>query len=91
MKRMRGMTRRHLDVTLQIEIAFSSSIQANTIMKALIPDNVAFPKGLSMKMFQKRSRLEIDLTSRNVPIATLIGTVDELLEHISVAKKVMSS
>jgi len=60
-------------------------------MKALIPDNVAFPKGLSMKMFQKRSRLEIDLTSRNVPIATLIGTVDELLEHISVAKKVMSS
>jgi len=91
MKRMRGMTRRHLDVTLQIEIAFSSSIQANTIMKALIPVNVAFPKGLSMKMFQKRSRLEIDLTSRNVPIATLIGTVDELLEHISVAKKVMSS
>jgi hypothetical protein len=91
MKQMTGMTRHHLNVTLQIEIAFSSSAQANTIMKALIPDNVAFPKGLSMKMFQKRSRLEIDLTSRNVPIATVIGTVDELLEHISVAKKVMSS
>lgn len=91
MKQMAGMTRHHLNVTLRIEIAFSNGAQANTIMKALIPDNVAFPKGLSMKMFRRRSKLEIGLTSRNVPIATVISTVDELLEHISVAKKVMSS
>ena len=38
-------------------------------MKALIPDNINFPKGLSMKIFSH--------------------TIDEVLEHISIAKKVI--
>jgi hypothetical protein len=85
------MTRHHLSVMVQIEIAFSNVAQAKTVMNALIPDNVDFPKGLSMKMFPKGSTIEIDLMSKNVPIATVIGTLDELLEHLSLAKKVMQS
>lgn len=76
---------------VQIEIAFSNGAQAKTVMNALIPDNVDFPKGLSMNIYPKGSMIEIYLMSKNVPITTVIGTLDELLEHISVAKKVMPS
>jgi hypothetical protein len=81
----------HPDVAVYLEIAFSSSAEAKATVKALIPDNVNFPKGLSMKMFSRGSRLVIDLTGKNVPPATMLSTIDELLEHISLAKKVMAN
>jgi hypothetical protein len=81
----------HLDVAVLVEIAFSSSAEAKAAMKALIPDNVNFPKGLSMKMFSRGSTLAIDLTGKNVPTATMLSTLDELLEHISLAKKVIAN
>jgi hypothetical protein len=59
-------------------------------VKALIPDNVNFPKGLSMKMFSRGSMLAIELTGKNVPTQMIVSTLDELLDHISVAKKVMA-
>jgi len=80
----------HLDVAVRLEIAFSTSAEAKAAVKALIPDNVNFPKGLSMKMFSRGSTLAIDLTGKNVPTVTMLSTLDELLEHISVAKKVMA-
>jgi hypothetical protein len=80
----------NLDVEVHLEIAFSSNAEAKTAVKALIPDNVNFPKGLSIKMFSRGSMLVIDLTGKNVSTATMLSTLDELLEHISVAKKVMA-
>jgi hypothetical protein len=81
---------RHLDVAVAVEISFSSSAQAKATVKALIPDNVNFPKGLSMKMFSRDSKLAIEMTGKNIPAATILSTLDELLEHISLAKKVMA-
>jgi hypothetical protein len=43
-----------------------------------------------MKMFSRGSRLAIELTGKNIPTATILSTLDEILEHISVAKKVMA-
>ena len=80
----------NLDIAVGVEIPFSSSAEAKAAMKALIPDNVNFPKGLSMKMFSRGSRLEIQLTGKNIPTATILSTLDEILEHISIAKKVMA-
>jgi hypothetical protein len=80
----------HLDIEVHLEIAFSTSQEARASLKALIADNVNFPKGLSMKMFSRGSTLVIDLTGKNVPTVTILSTVDELLEHISIAKKVMT-
>jgi hypothetical protein len=59
-------------------------------VKALIPDNVKFPKGLWMKMFSTGATLAIDLTAKNIPASTVLGSLDEVLEHISVSKKVMA-
>ena len=57
-------------------------------MKALIPDNVNFPKGLSMKIFSQDNVLVLDALSKT-GIYTLLNTIDEVLEHISIAKKVI--
>jgi hypothetical protein len=73
-----------------VDIPFSSSAQARAAVKALIPDNVSFPRGLSMKMFSKGTTLAIELIGKNVPAATILSTLDEVLEHISVSKKVMA-
>jgi hypothetical protein len=63
----------------------------NAIMKALIPDNVKFPKGLSMQMFPKdNNTLSLEF-SCTVGIETLLNTIDEVLDHISVAKRVITN
>jgi hypothetical protein len=82
--------RRQLDTLISVDIPFPSSAEAKAAVKALIPDNVNFPKGLSMKMFSKGSTLAIELTGKNVPAATVLNTLDEVLEHISMSKKVMA-
>ena len=87
---IRNLPGRHLDIALWVEIPFSSSAEAKAAVKALIPDNINFPKGLSMKMFSRGSTLAIELTGKNIPTATLLNTLDEILEHISIAKKVMA-
>jgi hypothetical protein len=43
-----------------------------------------------MKMFSRGSILAIELTGKKIPAATILSTLDEILEHISVAKKVMA-
>lgn len=79
-----------LKVEVEVEIPFSSSAEANAAMNALIPDNINFPKGLSLKMFSRGSKLAIELTSKNIATATVLSTLDEILEHVSIAKKVMA-
>ncbi len=84
------LPRYNLDIDIGAEIPFSSTAEANATVKALIPDNINFPKGLSMKLFRKGSTIAIELTGRNVPTTTLLSTLDEVLEHVSIAKKVMA-
>jgi hypothetical protein len=87
---IRKLLGRQLNIAVEVEIPFSSSAEAEAAVKALIPDNINFPKGLSMKMFSRGSRLAIELTGKNIPTATILSTLDEILAHISVAKKVMA-
>ena len=80
---------RNLDIQVGTEIPFSNMAEAKATVKALIPDNINFPKGLSLKVFSRGSTVAIELTGKNIPAATLLSTLEEILEHISVAKKVM--
>ena len=80
----------HLNIEVRLEIRFSTSAEAKVAVKALIPDNVNFPKGLSMKMFSRGSMLTIELKGKSVPNQMILSTLDELLDHISVANKVMA-
>ena len=78
-----------LKIITTIEIKFQKKSEMNAIMKALIADNVNFPKGLSMGLFSKGNTLFFEFFC-NVKTETLINTIDEVLNHISVAKKVIT-
>jgi hypothetical protein len=78
-------------VTSVVEIKFSKKAEMNAIMKALIPDNINFPKGLSMQMFSKDNNILLLEFFCNVGIETLLNTVDEVLDHVSIAKKVITN
>jgi hypothetical protein len=73
---------------MHVEIRLSQESELNAIMKALIPDNINFPKGLSMEIFSQDNVLVLDALSKT-GIYTLLNTIDEVLEHISIAKKVI--
>jgi hypothetical protein len=84
------LTRESLDVTAIIDISLSKKTERYAIMKALKPDNINFPKGLSMKVFSKdNNTLSIKFLC-STGIETLINTTDEVLDHISLAKNVIS-
>ncbi len=73
---------------MHVEIRLSRESELDAIMNALIPDNINFPKGLSMKIFSQDNVLVLDASSKT-GIYTLLNTIDEVLEHISIAKKVI--
>lgn len=79
-----------LEIIIIIEIRFSKKSEMHAIMKALIPDNVNFPKGLSMEMFSNNSNTLFLKFSCNFKFETLINTIDEVLNFISLAKKVIT-
>jgi hypothetical protein len=75
-----------LDVTLRLDLKDPG--KAESVMKALIPDNVNFPKGLSMNMHVEGSTLVLSFRNAG-KFDSLIATIDEVLEHILVMYKVL--
>jgi uncharacterized protein YpiB (UPF0302 family) len=78
-----------LEITLIIELTFSKQSETEAILKALAPDNINFPKDLSMEMSSKDNTTIFIKFSSSTEIETLINTVDEVLQDISLAKKVI--
>lgn len=78
-----------LEITLIIELKFSKQSETEAILKALIPDNINFPEGLSMDLSSKDNTTIYIKFSSSTEIGTLINTVDEVLQDISLAKKVI--
>ena len=79
-----------MSLTCQVEIVLNniSKKKAETVKKALEPDNVNFPKGLSLYVENIDNKLIFNFESKE-NMKQLIGTVDEVLEHIQVALKVI--
>jgi hypothetical protein len=76
-----------VDVTASV--AFSTSAQARAAVKALIPDNVNMPEGLTIRIFSRGRAVFVKLAAKGVPAGTIANTMDEVLAHISVARKAM--
>lgn len=74
-----------LDLNLKLGIK-----ESETILKALIPDNVNIPEDLKIVMNNKRDSLIIKIKS-NDNIETVTNTIDEILNHISLAKMVIKN
>lgn len=79
-----------MSLTCQVQVILSnlSKEKAETVKKALEPDNVDFPEGLSLYVENIDNKLVFNFESKE-GMKKLIGTIDEVLEHVQVALKVI--
>lgn len=79
-----------MSLTCQVQLVLNniSKEKAETIKKALEPDNVDFPEGLSLYVENVDNKLVFNFESRK-NMKQLIGTIDEVMDHIQLALKVI--
>ncbi len=79
-----------MSLTCQVQVVLNniSKEKAETVKKALEPDNVDFPEGLSLYVENVDNKLVFNFESKN-NMKQLIATIDEVLEHIQIALKVI--
>jgi len=79
-----------MSLTCQVQVILNnlSKEKGETVKKALEPDNVNFPEGLSLYVENTDNKLVFNFESKD-GIKKLIGTIDEVLEHVQVALKVI--
>ena len=79
-----------MSLTCQVQLSLNniSKEKAKTVKKALEPDNVDFPEGLSLYVENIDNKLVFNFESKK-NMKHLIGTVDEIMEHIQVVLKVI--
>ena len=79
-----------MSLTCQVQVILNnlSKEKAETVKKALEPDNVNFPEGLSLYVENIDNKLVFNFESKD-NMKKLIGTIDEVLEHVQLALKVI--
>ncbi len=79
-----------MSLTCQVKVILNniSKEKAETVKKALEPDNVNFPEGLSLYVENIDNKLVFNFESKN-NMKQLIATIDEVLEHVQIALKVI--
>ena len=77
------------DVFISVRVDLQSGKRSHATLNALIPDNHTFPKGLSLKISCRGQIMSVRVSGKSVKIETVVSTLDEILEHISVCQKVM--
>ena len=79
-----------MSLTCQVQVILNniSKAKAETVKKALEPDNVNFPEGLSLYVENIDNKLVFNFESKE-SMKKLISTIDEVLEHVQVALKVI--
>jgi len=79
-----------MSLTCQVQVVLNniSKEKAEAVKKALEPDNVNFPEGLSLYVENIDNKLVFNFESKD-NMKQLIGTIDEVLEHVQVALKVI--
>lgn len=79
------------ELSVLIQIRFSEKNEMYAVLRSLIPDNINFPTGLSIEISPGEKEKVLLLRIRcNIGFKTLLNTLDELLEHVSIAQKVIS-
>ncbi len=73
---------------VQVTLENISDKKAEAVSKALEPDNVNFPENLTLELEKFDNKLVFNFQSQG-DMKKLIATVDEVLEHIQVALKVI--
>lgn len=86
----------NLNIDTTIEIKCQDQKESKVIHDSLLPDNTNFPKNLEldMKVIESLILLRLNFTSdieKENSIGTLLNTVDEIMEHVGIIKKVIKN
>jgi len=73
---------------VRINLNEISGKKSSSIKKALEPDNINFPSGLSLDIEQKGNCLILNFQNEG-DMKKLISTIDEVLEHTNIALEVI--
>ena len=70
----------------EIRLSYQNEREAEAVAKAVSPDNVEVPPGLTIKTVRERTEVftKVECQTR---LQTLIATLDDLLSCVSVAEK----
>ena len=77
-----------LKCNVQVTLNNISKKNAVAIKNALEPDNVNFPKGLSLEIENIDNKLVFNFQSRG-DTKKMVATIDEVLEHVKLASEVI--
>lgn len=77
-----------LKCQVQVSLNNISKEKADAIKKALEPDNVNFPKNLTLKIENIDNKLVFNFQGQD-NMKTLIATIDEVLEHVQLSLNVI--
>lgn len=70
----------------EIKLSYQNKREAEAVAKAVSPDNVKVPSGLSIKTTKKSSRVFTNVKCET-KLQTFIATIDDLLCCVSIAEK----
>lgn len=70
----------------EFSLVYGTEVEAEAVVKAVSPDNVKVPSGLSVETRRSNSRLLASVSCEKT-LETFIATLDDLLACISVAEK----
>ena len=77
-----------LNCQVQIVLDNLTKEKAHTVKKALDPDNVDFPKGLSLNVENIDNKVVFYFENED-NLKKLISTIDEVLAHVQMSLKVI--
>jgi len=77
-----------LQATITLE--YDSAETAAATAKAIAPDNFIVPGGLKIETVQENNKVVTQITLEG-KLATLIATIDDLLENASTAEKTLNA
>lgn len=79
-----------MSLTCKVQVVLNniSPKKAETVKKALEPDNVNFPENLTLDVENIDNKLVFNFQGQD-NMKTLIATIDEVLEHVQVVLKVI--
>ncbi len=77
-----------MKVKVKLNVKVADEKAAGAVRDSLLPDNVAVPEGMSVKVGVKGKMVVVEVSSTG-SWEKLISTVDELVEHIQLAGSVI--
>lgn len=79
-----------MSLTCKVQVILDniSGKKAETVRKALGPDNADFPENLTLELENFDNKLVFNFQSHG-DIKKLIATIDDVLEHVQIALKVI--